>query len=182
MISCDTSKLEAQLKEFHKEAIRKMEGMVETFTYWIVWKAIETTPFGDSEEYFSLYNHPMRVKSIRGGNNRAGLAKGGWVVEMNKPHSFWWFMQAENENAESVKNANDARTEHYKLGDTVYIANNVPYVSMDGWPYATYKNGQPVMSLESGASQQAPQGIMQPTLNEIMNVYQLKLNEFYEAS
>lgn len=180
MISCDTSKLETELKKFHEEAVRKMQGMVQLFSYWVTFEAIENTPFGDDVEYAALYNNPARLSIAK--NAKAGNAKGGWVIEMNKPYSSWWFMQADNDNAENVKWAADHRSENYKLGDTVYITNNVPYVSADGWPYDTYRNGSPVRSLESGASTQAPFGIMEPTLHAIMGIYQSDLKKYYEAS
>ena len=180
MISCDTSKLEAELKKFHEEATRKLEGMVERFSYWVTWEAIENTPFGDDIEYAALYNNPARLSITK--NAQAGNAKGGWVIEMNKPYSSWWFMQADNENAENVKWAADHRSTNYKIGDTVYITNNVPYVSADGWPYDTYKNGAPVRSLESGASAQAPFGIMEPTLHAVLGIYQSDLKKYYEES
>lgn len=180
MISCDTSKLEADLKKFHQEAVRKLEGMVEKFTYWVTWEAIENTPYGDDVEYSVLYNNPQRLRITK--SAKAGLAKGGWVIEMNKAYQAWWFMQADNENATNVKWAAAGRSENYKIGDTVYITNNVPYVSSDGWPYDTYRNGSPVKSLESGASQQAPYGIMEPTLHAIMGIYQADLANYYKES
>lgn len=154
--------------------------MVEIFTYKIAFEAVENTPFGDDVNYAALYNNPARLAIAK--NAKAGLAKGGWTIEMNKPYQAWWFMQADNENAENVKWALDARSTNYRIGDTVYITNNVPYVSSDGWPYDTYKNGSPVRSLESGASQQAPYGIMEPTLHAIMGIYQSDLKSYYEAS
>lgn len=180
MISCDTSKLEAELKKFHEEAVRKLEGMVELFSYWVTFEAIENTPFGDDASYARLYNNPARLAITK--NAKAGNAKGGWAIEMNKPYSSSWFMQADNEVADNVKWAADQRSQNYKLGDVVYITNNVPYVSIDGWPYDTYKNGSAVRSLESGASTQAPFGIMEPTLHAVMGIYQSDLKKYYEAS
>ena len=180
MISCDTSKLEAELKKFHEEVTRKLEGMVEKFSYWVTWEAIENTPFGDDVEYAALYNNPARLSIAK--NAKAGNAKGGWVIQKNEPYSSSWFMQADNENAENVKWAIDHRSSNYKIGDTIYITNNVPYVSANGWPYDTYKNGSPVRSLESGASSQAPFGIMEPTLNAILGIYQSDLKKYYEES
>lgn len=182
MISCDTSKLEESLKKFHEEATRKLEGMVEIFSYWVTFEAIENTPFGDSDKYAALYQNPIRRSLMRGDNGAAGNAKGGWVIEHNKPYSSWWFMQADNEEAQNVKWAADQRSQNYKLGDTVYITNNVPYVASDGWPYETYKDGSPVLSLEGGASKQAPYGIMEPTLNAILGIYEANLKQYYEAS
>jgi hypothetical protein len=179
-IACDTSKLEQSLKKFHEEAIRKMTGMVQLFSYWVTFEAIENTPFGDADDYAALYNNKARKSILK--NAKAGMAKGGWIIEMNKPYTSWWFMQADTENAENVKQSADYRSENYKLGDTVYITNNVPYVSRDGWPYDTYKNGSPVRSLEGGASSQAPNGIMEPTLHAIYGIYAVNLNEYYKAS
>lgn len=179
-ITCDTSKLEESLKKFHEEAVRKMEGMVEIFSYKVTFEAIENTPFGDAQEYAALYNNPARMSVLKNAN--AGMAKGGWVIEMNKPYTSNWFMQADTENAENVKWAANQRSMNYSLGDTVYITNNVPYVSSDGWPYETYKSGAPVRSLESGASDQAPYGIMEPTLHAIYGIYRSELNEYYKAS
>jgi hypothetical protein len=179
-ISCDTSKLEQSLKKFHEETVRKLEGMVQIFSYWVTWEAIENTPFGDDVEYVALYNTKARMQVLK--NAKAGMAKGGWIIEMNKPYTSHWFMQADTENAENVKKSAEYRSENYKLGDTVYITNNVPYVSSDAWPYDTYKNGSPVRSLEGGASSQAPNGIMEPTLHAIYGIYRSELNEYYKAS
>lgn len=180
MISCDTSKLEQSLLKFHQEAIRKLEGMVELFSYWITFEAIENTPFGDPIEYAALYQNPARLSIVK--NALAGHAKGGWVIQQNTPYGSAWFMQADNESAENVKWAADQRSQNYKLGDTVFITNNVPYVASDGWPYEVYKNGSPVLSLENGASKQAPYGIMEPTLNAILGIYEADLKKYYEAS
>ncbi len=179
-ISCDTSKLQQSLKKFHEEAIRKMEGMVQLFIYHVAFEAIENTPFGDDVEYAALYNNPARKRVLK--NTKAGMAKGGWIIEMNKPYTSWWFMQADSENALNVKQSAEYRSENYKLGNTVYITNNVPYVSKDAWPYDTYKNGSPVRSLEGGASSQAPNGIMEPTLYAIYGIYTAELNNYYKAS
>lgn len=180
MISCDTSKLEQSLKKFHEEATRKLEGMVELFSYWVTFEAIENTPFGDDQLYAGLYQNPARLSIVK--NTKAGHAKGGWVIEQNKPFSSVWFMQADNENADNVKWAADQRSQNYKIGDTVYITNSVPYVVSDAWPYDTYRNGSPLISLENGGSKQAPFGIMEPTLNAILGIYEADLKKYYEAS
>jgi hypothetical protein len=179
-LTCDTSKLEESLKKFYEEAIRKMEGMVQIFAYKIAYEAIENTPFGNADDYAALYNNRTRMRILK--NAKAGMAKGGWIVEMNKPYTSWWFMQADDENALNVKQSAEYRSENYKLGNTIYITNNVPYVSKDAWPYDTYKNGSPVRSLEGGASSQAPNGIMEPTLHAIYGIYASDLNEYYKAS
>lgn len=178
-ISANIAALQKSLEAYHKEAVKKLEGMVEIFSYWVTWQAIENTPYGDSDAYSALYNKKARTRYLPA---EAGFAKGGWVIEMDKPFSSNYFMQADSENATNVKWAAEQRSMNYELGNTVYITNNVPYVANDAWPYANYRNGDPVKSLEGGASTQAPKGIMQPTFEAIAGIYQLKLDEYYKAS
>lgn len=178
-VTCDTSKLEQSLKKFHEEAVRKMEGMVKIFAYKVTFEAIENTPFGDDQTYAVLYNNFIRLKTLPA---EAGSAKGGWTISFNAPTKIIFPERASDENAVNIKNNADIDSQRYKLGDDVYIMNSVRYVASDGWPYDTYKNGTPVRSLESGASQQAPFGIMEPTLHAIYGIYTSSLNEYYKAS
>jgi hypothetical protein len=142
-------------------------------------EAIENTPFGNITEYAVLYNNFIRLKTLPA---EAGSAKGGWTISFNGPTKIIFPERATDENALNIKNNADLDSQKYRLGDDVYIMNSVRYVASDGWPYDTYKNGAPVRSLESGASQQAPYGIMEPTLNAIYGIYASSLNEYYKAS
>lgn len=178
-VTCDTSKLEQDLKKFHEEAVRKMEGMVKIFTYEVTFEAIENTPFGNVTDYGKLYNNFIRLKTLP---PEAGSAKGGWTISFNGPTKIIFPERAVDENALNIKSNADNDSQKYKLGDDVYIMNSVRYVASDGWPYETYKNGAPVRSLESGASEQAPYGIMEPTLHAIYGIYASSLNKYYEAS
>jgi hypothetical protein len=178
-VTCDTSKLEQSLKKFHEEAVLKMEVMVQIFAYEVTFEAIENTPFGDYNSYIKLYNNRFRLEVLP---PEAGSAKGGWTISFNGPTKIIFPERATDENALNIKNNADLDSQKYRLGDDVYIMNSVRYVASDGWPYDTYKNGSPVRSLESGASQQAPYGIMEPTLNAIYGIYASSLNEYYKAS
>ena len=178
-ISCNTNALLQQLQEFHKDAVKRMENMVEIFSYKIAWQAIENTPYGDSASYSKLYHRLSRLKYMQ---PFEGSAKGGWGIWMNNYSREMVPLRADSENATNTKSFAEHDSKQYKLGDTVFIVNSVPYVSTDGWSYPNYRNGDPVRSLESGASDQAPNGIMQPTLDSILGVYQLQLNEFYKVT
>ncbi len=178
-VSCDTSKLEQSLKKFHEDAVRKMQGMVQIFAYKVTVEAIENTPFGNITEYAVLYNNFIRLKTLPA---EAGSAKGGWTISFNGPTKIIFPERASDENAVNIKNNADNTSQQYKLGDDIYIMNSVRYVASDGWPYDTYKNGSPVRSLESGASEQAPYGIMEPTLHAIYGIYRSELKSYYEAS
>lgn len=173
-ISCDTSKLEESLKKFHAEAIRKMEGMVQIFSYWVTWEAIENTPIGEvtpSTEW--LYNLKSRLRVLP---PEAGSAKGGWTISFNGPTRIIFPERANDANAQNIKSNADIDSQKYKLGDTVFIMNSVRYVASEGWTLPKFG------SLEGGYSSQAPNGIMEPTLNAIYGIYTSDLKSYYEAS
>jgi hypothetical protein len=172
-VSCDTSKLEESLKKFHAEAVRKMQGMVSTFAYWVTWEAIENTPIGDDQTYAALYNVKERLRVLP---PEAGSAKGGWTISFNRPTRIIFPERATDSNAQNIKNNADVDSEKYKLGDTVYIMNSVRYVASEGWTLPQFG------SLENGYSSQAPNGIMEPTLHAIYGVYRSDLKSYYEAS
>lgn len=173
-LTCDTSKLEESLKKFHEEAVRKMEGMVSTFSYWITWEAIENTPMGtvtESNEW--LYNLPSRLRVLP---PEAGSAKGGWTISYNGPTKIIFPERASDENALNIKNNAEIDSTKYKLGNDVYIMNSVRYVASEGWTLPKFG------SLEGGYSSQAPDGIMEPTLHAIYGIYRAELKSYYEAS
>jgi len=178
-VSCDTSKLEQSLKKFHEDAVRKMQGMVQIFAYQVTTEAIDNTPFGNDQDYAVLYNNFIRLKTLP---PFAGSAKGGWTISFNGPTRIIFPERADGPGAQNIKMNAKSDSASYKLGDDVYIMNSVRYVASDGWPYDTYKNGSPVRSLESGASAQAPFGIMEPTLHAIYGIYRAELKSYYEAS
>lgn len=178
-ITCDTSKLEQSLRKFHEEAVRKMQGMVQIFAYKVTVEAINITPFGNYDEYAGLYNNGARLRVLP---PEVGSAKGGWTISFNEPTRIIFPERAQDESAQNIKNNALSDSKSYKLGEDVYIMNSVRYVASDGWPYETYRNGAPVRSLESGASDQAPNGIMEPTLHAIYGIYASELNEYYKAS
>jgi hypothetical protein len=173
-VTCDTSKLEESLKKFHEEAVRKMQGMVQLFSYWVTWEAIENTPIGEvnsSTEWMYNLNSRLRVLPPE-----AGSAKGGWTISFNGPTRIIYPERAQDENATNIKNNADIASEQYKLGDDVYIMNSVRYVASEGWTLPKFG------SLENGYSAKAPNGIMEPTLHAIYGIYAVNLNEYYKAS
>ena len=173
-ITCDTSKLQESLKKFHEEAVRKMQGMVSTFTYWVTFEAIENTPMGqvtDSNAW--MYNLPSRLRVLPA---EAGSAKGGWTISLNAPTRIIFPTRASDESALNIKQDADTTSEKYKLGDTVFIMNSVRYVATEGWTLPKFG------SLEGGYSSQAPNGIMEPTFHAILGIYQSDLKSYYEAS
>lgn len=172
-ISANIAALQKSLEEAKKEINRKLESMVQIFSYWITWQAIENTPYGDSELYFRYYNIKTRLKWFL---PYEGSAKGGWTISMNLPTKILVPERASSVEALNIKSNADKDSMSYKLGDTVYIVNSVPYMANSGFTQPSFD------SLENGYSAQAPRGVMEPTIEQIQNIYQLKLDEYYKAS
>lgn len=172
-VTCNLNEVLDSLKKLEEEVTKKLEGMVQTFVYQIAWQAIENTPFGNAALNARYYQSRERLKWFM---PIEGSAKGGWTVTMETPSRVLVPLRADSENALNTKRDAESDAKTYKLGQTVYVMNSVPYVANAG--FTSPKFG----SLEGGYSQQAPQGIMQPTMDSIMGVYQLQLNEYYKAA
>jgi hypothetical protein len=161
-VTCNLDEVLASIKKLEEEVTRKLEGMVEIFVY-----------NGNAVQNARYYNSPARLKWFM---PIEGSAKGGWTVTMETPSRVLVPLRADSENAINTKEDAERDSKAYKLGETVYIMNSVPYVATAGFTSPSFG------SLEGGYSAQAPQGIMGPTVDSILNVYQLKLNEYYKAT
>ena len=161
MVTCDTTKIEKQLQEFHRAAIQRMRNMVIFFSYKVAVEAVENTPIGTLN---SLYYKPSRLAVME---PEVGSAKGGWTASFNIPANITdpGSGRADDELAMNVKDRIYSSLRPYKLGDTVFLTNAVPYVANSGWTEPYYG------SLEGGYSQQAPQGIMKPTFAMVQSVF-----------
>jgi hypothetical protein len=161
-VSCDTSKLEENLKKFHEEAVRKMQGMVQKFSHIVAWTAIDNTPIGDSLKWEDLYQ--KRYDEI-GLEPIEGFAKGSWRVSMDGTLEMQTlYGQDSDEMAASLIKQDLSQ---YKLGETVMISNFGPYIVELEKNFTRYNKQQP---------------IMQPTLESVYRTYQLSLDDYYKAS
>ena len=157
MISADVSKVIEELKAYHQDTIRRMENMVRGFSYIISKTAIENTPIGDAKEYFDLYQR--RLTDGSGLKPEAGWAKGSWQVNETGQFSIQQVYSA-GEALNLIK----ADLGSYKLGDTLYIGNTGYYIRL----------------LENNSSKQTNKlGIMQPTLDSIMQTYKVDLPRLF---
>jgi len=165
-----------QFEEYKKEVERKLKGMVYAFASNVAIKAVIETPYGSSALYPALYNNPARSISPYNLSPEEGHAKGGWIVNLIQPDYSDYGNRAETKAANDTVDAIEATLAEYKLGDSIYIQNNIPYVASTGFtnPYQG--------SLENGYSPQAPSGISAPTLDAVFAVYQLDLKEYYNES
>jgi hypothetical protein len=162
MITCDTSILEKQLVEFHKEAIRKMEGMVRQFSYTVSFTAIGNTALGDADVYLDAYIERLAVTGLQ---PIEGFARGSWQVTFGNDSPEMQELYGES----SGKTAEAAIKIHllnYKLGQDVYVSNVGPYIQTIEFSDWSKHQGR----------------IVQPTLWSVMNVYQLHLDDYYKKA
>jgi len=162
MIKCDTSKLEEQLKKFHEEAVKKLEGMVRKFSYWVTISATRYTPLGNSERFADLYALREERYNLE---PKEGFARGSWQISLDGT-----LEQQELYGIGSGGAAVDAaiiNLMNYNLGETIIIGNTGPYI----------------MKLEKNDSKQTnDNGIMAPTLSDITNIYSLDLDSYYRTT
>lgn len=181
MLNVNVDDTLADLLRYKEEVERKLKGMVEKFSYNIATFAINTTPYGSTTYTDSTGN--TQINDFYYLENRAdaglfpapGHAKGGWIVALNHAPTDIG-QRTEEPSASDVKARASATLGQFKLGDTIYIVNNVPYVSQTGMFEDEFG------ALNAGYSKQAPRGISEPTFEEIMNVYNLDLVRYYELS
>lgn len=162
MIKCDTSKLEEQLKKFHETSVKKLEGMVRKFAYWVTVSATNYTPLGDSQRFADLYALRQERYNLK---PEEGFAKGSWQISLDGTLNI-----QELYGPRSGSNAVDAaiiNLMNYNLGESVIIGNTGPYI----------------MKLENNYSPKTfGNGIMAPTLRDITSIYSLDLDSYYRTT
>lgn len=148
-----------ELEAYLKETTRKFENMVRGFSYIISETAIENTPLGDANAYFSMYQSREQRLGLQA---KEGFARGSWQVSSTGQFSVQEFYSfSSGDQALSLIKTN---LNNYKLGDTVYIGNKGYYIEV----------------LENGYSQQAPLGIMKPTIESIVQTYKVDLKRLFD--
>lgn len=153
MITADVSKALESLKKAHAEIVRRMENMVRGFAYEFAMTAVSNTPLGDDEKYFKLYQRRTYLQPI------AGFAQGSWQYS-STPNLVEQDIYSGNEALAKIK----SKLAGYKLGESFTIGNTGPYIN----------------SLNNGYSSQAPEGIVKPTIDQIMSVYKINLVRYYK--
>lgn len=174
-ISVNTEQLVKELIEYQKEVERKLVGMVKNFAYNLTVEAIDATPYNRNYEETSwMYNFRRSMTKL------PGHAKGGWTLSSGDYSKNKWNVVASDENAFNVKQMADDASEEYKLGETVFIVNNVPYIMNDHWP-VSFIGSLELKSLESGYSDQAPGGLVDP-INEVIRAMSQDLKRMYDQA
>ncbi len=153
MISADVSKTLESLKKAHAEIVRRLENMVRGFAYEFAMTAISNTPLGDDIKYEALYNARTYLQPI------AGFAQGSWQVSYSGS-----LQEQDIYSGSEALAAVKSKLQSYKLGQSFTIGNTGPYITM----------------LENGYSNQAPDGITRPTVDQVMNAYKINLVRYYK--
>lgn len=164
MISSNVDQILKELQDYHKDTVRRLENMVQGFAYTIAKTAISNTPLGnaapeDPGGYFELYK--LRQNRI-GLKAEEGFARGSWQVNTDGQFSVQQIYGATSgsETLALIK----TNLESYKLGQTLYIGNKGFYIRQ----------------LENNYSDQTNElGIMQPTLDSIMQTHRVDLQRLF---
>lgn len=157
MIKCDVSELLKELEELHKDAIRRLEQMVRGFTYQFALTAIENTPIGDHVAYADKYKSREKSMGLR---PIAGFAQGSWQVPDTVSGGLDF---QELYSGDAAVNTVRTHMMNYKLGETITLGNQGPYIGL----------------LNNGYSDQAPEGIIKPTIEQMLSTYKIDLVRYY---
>ena len=157
-ITSNANKIAKQLEDFSKEFKIRLEGMTVKFAEEVAASAARNTPIGDAQQYPALYRlrqNKFGIPAIE------GFHRGAWVYSKSAIPAFSPSINTITEMQNDVFAEADAT---YKLGDTFYIT----------------ANGPAYVQLEQGLSDQAPDGIMKPTLEVIKTAVESNLKYYYD--
>lgn len=158
MIKCNVEDLIKDLEKLHKETKLRLEQMVRGFTYEFALIAIEKTPLGDVETYEALYIKRFQRTGL---DIQAGFAQGSWQVPDTVSGSLDFQDLYSGQAAASVVKTHMM---NYKLGDTITLGNSGPYIGF----------------LNNGYSDQAPDGIIKPTIDQMLSTYKIDLVRYFQ--
>lgn len=162
MLKADVEATVKSLAEAEKSIQDKLERMVKMFAADVLRKAAENTPRGDHIANASWYE--MREESDHLAPIH-GLARFGWDAAVDTPLEL---REGYGPNTSEVAYRDAiAALMRYNLGEQVLIGNKRNYV---------------VSALENGYSKRYPDGIMQPTINQIEQAYRADLQRYYKGS
>ena len=169
-LEMNTKQLLKEITDYKNEVEGRLMKMASKFSYNIIEKAIDTTPFGKDNP---LYEQLGKYRSQFGLLAKPGHAKGGWKMTLNMYDPYFTGV-ANDAGAKDIKDKAEKVTTKFKLGDSIYITNSVPYIANSGVPFSTFG------SLEEGYSSQAPDGIYGPVFDAIFSAYNVDLKSYFD--
>lgn len=160
------------LKKFQDEVKRKLSNMVAGFAYEVSVIASSNTPEGSEGDLLaglSGYGTKGQMKYAGAYQTRqkeygietsTGFHKGAWYYSKQGTLPFNPVIQTGQDAANN--NYNDALGS-YQIGESFYIVGIGPGFE----------------ALNDGSSLQAPDGILQPSMDQILQTYQINLQKYY---
>lgn len=158
-IKADTTALEMSLMKAAGTIALRLKQMVTGFSYEFTLTAIQNTPLGDARTHMARY---IKRYNETGLSPIEGFARGSWQIDFDGNIQ----MQRPLYGPDSGQVAGSAakiNLMNYNLGQKVYIANIGPYI----------------IELENGYSDQASDGIMKPTMEQVLSSYKIDLKRHY---
>ena len=156
MLTANVDQILKELQSYNEEVKRKLSFMAKGFAYQIAATAIENTPLGDANAYFSSY---LSRQERLGLDPVEGFARGSWQTDTTGQFAIqeYYTVRSGEIALDVVKAKLDSL---YTLGAPLYIGNKGFYID----------------ALEGGSSQQAPMGISAPTMDSILSTYKVDLS------
>lgn len=150
-----------------KEINRKLKAMVAGFTKEMTTIVVENTPIGDEdrlendEGYRGLYRQRWKMYKIP---MEVGYHAGSWRLSITGHE----ILDATIYPAERppIEASDIVKSSEYQLGTTFYIMSN----------------GPGIIALENGESPWAPNGIVEPSMQEIAATYKVNLKGYFDRA
>lgn len=163
-VTSNIDDLTKQLEALKLDVENRLKNMVRKFSFNIADAAIGFTPLGDSSLYPALYEQRQQIWGLK---PEEGYARGSWQVALDGTLDKQELYGIGSGN--TALGAVNTHLMNYNLGEDIIIGNPAHYIGNLEGLY-----GPP-------SSRQAPQGIMKPTTDKIMNIYAIRLDDYYNA-
>lgn len=164
MIKIETEELSQGLTKYIAEMKRKLEAAVAGFAYEASFILVENTPIGDdlliatNASYRNYYQD--RMNNYNGLPMQAGFHKGAW--EYTETSST--FTTSINPYQGVPSDVQSSASSSYSLGDKFYIAAKGPAFEV----------------FELGDNRQAPNGVLQPSVAQIMKISSVTMQGYFD--
>lgn len=163
-VTANIDDLAKHLAEVKLDIENRLKLMVRQFSFNIADAAIGFTPLGNASLYPALYEQRRHIWGLR---PEEGYARGSWQVSLDGTLDKQELYGAGS--GETALSAVRTHLMNYNLGEEIIIGNPAHYIGNLEGLY-----GPP-------SSKNAPQGIMKPATDKIMNIYAIRLDDYYNA-
>ena len=160
IVSANSAKVLKSLQEYHKIVQRKLNNVVRGFAYKITQEAINHTPLGDASAFMQRY---IERQEAIGLNPQEGFARGSWQVTNSSAFTVQTIYGI-NSGTQALS-AVQSKLSGLTFRDNIFIGNRGYYIGFLENNYSPQTNNM---------------GIMKPTMQAIMQVYQISIKELYD--